>query len=82
MRADYDESLRSKQKLNIHVLDLFRFDSLRKDTILFCVFHFFIYYNYATPILGLDQFTNDIYLNDIFFSLAALGSSIMCYFFV
>lgn len=52
------------------------------DTIFCCLLHFFIYYNYTTPILALDQFTNDIYINDIVISVGTLGSSIMCYFVI
>jgi hypothetical protein len=52
------------------------------DTIVCCIFHFFIYYNYSAPILALDQFSNDIYINDIVFSAATLASSIMCYFVI
>jgi MFS family permease len=52
------------------------------DTICCCVFHFFIYYNYSAPLLALDQFSSDLYVNDIVFSTGTLCSAIVCFYLI
>jgi hypothetical protein len=56
MVMEYEENLRVKEQDGFGMLDLMRFKSLRTNTICCCVLHFFIYYNYSSPLLSLDQF--------------------------
>lgn len=82
MREEYEENLRRKEKADFHFLDLLRFPSLRTNTVYCCLLHFFIYYNFSAPLLAVDQFTADVYLNEVIFSLASIIMCVLCYFFL
>lgn len=74
--------MKKKNQLSFSMVDLFRYKSLRLDVICCCIFHFFIFFNYCAPLLALDQFSSDIYLIDVIFSLATLISAVGSYYMI
>ena len=74
--------MKKKKKLSFSMLDLFRFKSVRMNVICCCIFHFFVFFCFSTPLLALDQFSSDIYLSDIIFSAAVLISCAASYYMI
>jgi hypothetical protein len=53
IKEEYEYHQKHKKAEELHIIDLFKYASVRGDIICCSLLHFFIYFSYSSPILAL-----------------------------